>query len=310
MTVRDATPRDYEAISRLMRFTSSFDTNAERLEALEKVRNKDMPFLRQVAEFDGQVVGFNKSQRWEMESPIRYILSVAVDPDFRGQGIGTKLFDNAYRHAIESGAECVSIQFEESNEIGKRFAEHRGFHEYFYLQDLILDLESFDARPFEDAVKKAQDSGIKFVPFSMLGETNENRRKLYEISAALEKDVPNFGQDEYMTYENWQRRIMGAHWYDPAGQIIALDGERWIGLASVGEFFEGIFVNAMTGVVRDYRGRQLGLALKLLSIEFARSRCGKQIRTQNHGTNAAILAINKRLGYTALPGWFTYEKTI
>ncbi len=310
MTIRDATPLDYEALSRLMRFTTSFETNAERIEALEKVRNKETPFLRQVAEVDGKVVAFNRSQRWEMESPVRYILSVAVDPEYRGQGIGTQLFSSAYQHALAHGAERLSIQFEESNEIGKRFAEHHGFHEYFYLQDLILDLGSFDGKPFQDALRLAQESGITFVPFSMLGDTKENRRKLYEINRALEKDVPNFGQDEYMTYQNWERRILGAHWFDPAGQILALDGDKWVGLASVGEFFEGVFVNAMTGVVREYRGRQLGVALKLLSIEFARSRCGKQIRTQNHGTNAAILAINKKLGYQALPGWYTYEKIL
>jgi len=310
MTIRDAMPRDFEAISRLMRFTTSFDTNAERIEALEKVRDKKLPFLRQVAEKDGQVAGFCRSQRWELPSPVRFVLSVAVEPEFRGQGIGKQLYDNAYNHAVAGGAQRVWIQFEESNEIGKGFAERRGYREFFYMQDLILDLASFDSKPFQSVLQIAQSSGIKFVPFSQLGDSKENRRKLYEMNVALEKDVPNFGQDEYMLYEDWERRILGAHWYDPDGQIIAMDGERWIGLASVGEFFKGTFVNAMTGVLREYRGRQLGLALKLLSIEFARSKNANQIRTQNHGTNAAILAINQKLGYQALPGWYTYEKAL
>ncbi len=79
--------------------------------------------------------------------------------------------------------------------------------------------------------------------------------------------------------------------------MIALDGDKWIGLGAVGEFYSGTHVNAITGVLREYRGRKIGLALKLLGIEFAKSRGAKELRTQNHGTNAPMLAINKRLGY-------------
>jgi GNAT superfamily N-acetyltransferase len=308
MTFRDSNTEDYAAIARLMHYTHSFPADEEKLIELEENRVKESPYLRQVAVVDGQVVGYSKSQRWEIPQPIRYILAVAVDPAKRKIGIGKQLYDIAENHAKESGAEQLWIQFVEGDEIGKGFAERRGYSPAFYLQDLTLDVKTFDFTPFKGIVEEVQSGGIRFVPFSLLGETTENRRKLYELNVAVERDVPHFGQDVFMSYEDWQRKHLRAKWFDSAGQCVALDGDKWVGLGAVGEFYPGTHVNAITGVLREYRGRRIGLALKLIGIEFARSRCAKELRTQNHGTNAPMLAINKRLGYQGLPGWFTYEK--
>lgn len=62
--------------------------------------------------------------------------------------------------------------------------------------------------------------------------------------------------------------------------------------------------NMITGVDRAHRGRGVALALKLLSIEYAR-RCGADyIRTHNDAENAPILAINRKLGYQPQPGLY------
>jgi mycothiol synthase len=308
VTIRDAKPGDYAAIAALMRFTHSFPADEEKLKEVEELRSKDVPYLRKVAVVAGKVVAYCKSQRYEVPRPVRFMLAVAVEPEHRESGIGNELFQIAEGHALDSGVEQLWIQFVEGDEIAKGFAERRGFSHSFYLQDLTLDIATFDSKPFEGVVQRVLESGIKFVPYSMLGDTNANRRQLYELNVVIERDVPNFGQDEFMAYEDWQRRIMKAKWFDPSGQFIAMDGDRWIGIGSVGEFYTGTYVNALTGVLHEYRGRQIGLALKLIGLELARSRGAKELRTQNHGTNQAMLAINERLGYRALPGWFTYEK--
>jgi RimJ/RimL family protein N-acetyltransferase len=55
--------------------------------------------------------------------------------------------------------------------------------------------------------------------------------------------------------------------------------------------------NMFTGTQRAYRGRGLGLAVKLASIAWAREHGITQIATRNDETNAPMLAINRRLGY-------------
>lgn len=308
MTLRDATRDDYAAIARLMSYTHSFPADEEKLEEMDSQRSTEFPFLRMVAEVDGSVVGFCKSQWREIPRPKRYVLAVAVDPAYRQQGIGKALYNAAEAHAVASGAEFLWIQFIEDDEVAKGFAERRGYAEKFYLQDLSLDLPNFDKLPFAGIVEGVLASGIRFVPYSMLGDSSENRRKLYDLNVVIESDVPNFGQDDFMTYDIWVKKAFTAKWFDAAGQFIALDGDKWIGIGAVGEFYPGTYVNSLTGVLRQYRGRKIALALKLIGIEFARSRGVKELRTQNHGTNEAMRSINRRLGYDGLPGWYTYEK--
>ena len=63
-----------------------------------------------------------------------------------------------------------------------------------------------------------------------------------------------------------------------------------------------------TGVFKEYRGRKIALALKLLATRYARLLGATFIRTNNDSQNAPILAINKKMGYTPEPGWFKWVK--
>ena len=60
--------------------------------------------------------------------------------------------------------------------------------------------------------------------------------------------------------------------------------------------------NAFTGVERDYRGRGLAQALKLLAVRFAQHYGAAYIRTNNDSQNAPMLAVNRKLGYRPEPG--------
>jgi predicted GNAT superfamily acetyltransferase len=95
------------------------------------------------------------------------------------------------------------------------------------------------------------------------------------------------------------------------GQILALDGDRFVGLAAVGYFAEtNSMYNLMTGVDEAYRGRKLAQALKLRSIRYAQS-CGADfIRTNNDSENGPMLAINRKLGYQPQPGLYRLKNDL
>ena len=92
-------------------------------------------------------------------------------------------------------------------------------------------------------------------------------------------------------------------WFQPAGQILAAAGDEYVGLAAVGYFEDQNYMyNNITGVLRDYRGRKIAQALKLLTIRYAQAYGAATIRTSNDSENAPMLAINRKLGYKPLPG--------
>jgi GNAT superfamily N-acetyltransferase len=90
---------------------------------------------------------------------------------------------------------------------------------------------------------------------------------------------------------------------DPAS--LALDGNVWVGFASVSlsPKTQSAY-NATTGVIRAYRGRKIGQALKVMAARYARQHGAQTIRTDNDSLNVPILAINRRLGYQPQPGTY------
>ena len=62
----------------------------------------------------------------------------------------------------------------------------------------------------------------------------------------------------------------------------------------------GRAMNAGTGVVREFRGRGLGLLMKQHSLSLAAAAGITKVITQNDETNAPMLAINAKLGYQPL----------
>ena len=293
-----------------MRFTHSIPSTEETLVTSDLRRPQGTVFKRFVAEKDGQAIAYAKCEQYPMDSPVRFVLAVAVEPEQRNEGLGAKLYKLAETVAVEGRAEQMWVQTAEGDRVSEQFAERRGYKKNFFIQDLKIDLAAYDSTPFEGFVREAEESGIRFVPYSHFEDSEENRRKLYELNATVERDVPNVGRDGFASFETWQRRTMEASWYDAEGQILAIDGDRWVGIGAVGKFSSDLCLNTITGVLREYRGRKLGVALKVLGIEYAKRVGAREIHTQNHGTNQAMLAINARIGYKQEPGWNFWERVI
>jgi len=134
------------------------------------------------------------------------------------------------------------------------------------------------------------------------------RRKLHELNSLTNLDIPGW-DGSLMPFEEFEQWVCGAAWYRPAGQLIAADGDTWVGLAAVQLLPEkqGAY-NLTTGVLRSHRGRKIALALKLLAIRYARSQGARHLDTNNDSLNAPMLAINKKLGYRPQPGKYSLVK--
>jgi len=66
----------------------------------------------------------------------------------------------------------------------------------------------------------------------------------------------------------------------------------------------------VTGVRREYRRRNIALALKVRALEFGKSQGYRQVITENEINNQGMIAINDRLGFVKNPAWLHYLKRL
>ncbi|MEE1759932.1 MULTISPECIES: GNAT family N-acetyltransferase [unclassified Streptomyces] len=161
---------------------------------------------------------------------------------------------------------------------------------------LQLDVADFDLARFQPYVDKCRTSGIRLTTLSELGDTPEHRRALYDLNKECSADIPERGA--FFTYDEYHRLRFEVPSYDPRGVVLALDGDRWIGMAATSDRRGSGFVfNEMTGVRAGHRGRGISVAMKTFGIGFA-GICGvSTVRTVHHPANSRAIAMNRTLGY-------------
>jgi RimJ/RimL family protein N-acetyltransferase len=101
-----------------------------------------------------------------------------------------------------------------------------------------------------------------------------------------------------MTYETWRRLIWDFPDCDQELSIVVRAGGAVVGTTFLFSDREaGRAANAGTGVIREFRGRGLGLLMNQHSLAWAAGAGITRVITQNDDTNGPMLAINARLGY-------------
>lgn len=166
---------------------------------------------------------------------------------------------------------------------------------------LRLDVNTFDFNAFEPYVQRARDAGIELPSMAALGGTTEaNRRELYELNKTCAADIPDRG--DFYAFEQYEAQRIDVPSFTADGVIVARDAEgRWIGFSATSLHEQSHAFNEMTGVLREYRGRGLSLALKLLGIRFVRDAGYRWIDTMHHPRNDSAIAMNRRLGFVDVP---------
>jgi GNAT superfamily N-acetyltransferase len=258
-----------------------------------------------ITDENDKVQGYAMVVKYPSEPPDFFNMHVIVDPEVRHQRLGTQLYETAIGFAQEQGAGRMVTEVRENDPSSLQFAEKHGFNKDHHVFDSVLELANFDEALFAGKIEAVEASGIRF--FTLADEENraEAERKLYEVNRMAVLDEPA-STGTFPVYENWRRIILEGAWYRPESQFIAADRDRYIGLAGVynePDMPETMF-NGLTGVERDYRGRGIAMALKLLTIRYAREHGATKITTGNDARNTPMLAINHKLGYQPLTGHY------
>lgn len=305
------TARDFPALAALLAVHDPEPPTPELLREWEGnapselVRQRLVAFDDEMGEADaGAMVGFADAASWPWEPPHQFWISTVVAPDHRRRGLGAQLTGAAIEFARAQGATRLAAEVRDNVSEGLRFAERYGFRKDRHVFESRLHLADFDEQRFAGAVERVEAEGIRFLTLADLDDSDGARRRLYDLNAALVRDIPGHDGD-FMPFEQFQKTVCSASWYRPDGEIVAAVNDAWVGMAAVGYFqTTNSMYNMFTGVDPAWRGKGIALALKLLAIACARRYGATYISTNNDSENAPMLAINRTLGYQLEPGYY------
>lgn len=195
---------------------------------------------------------------------------IEVRHDYRGRGIGSRLYETVLDFARERGAKRLVSNFWEwtPQEPAIAFLQKRGFAEMeretpSFLDPLLYDIPRRDDQPF----------------------TME-------------------------PYEDWLELVVEGPDWRPDLVLLAEVGGEWVGECHVVPKLEMPHVGMqwLTGVLAAHRGRGIATALKTRAYECARAVGVTIVTTENHEDNAPMLAINRKFGFQTEPAIVIYNK--
>ncbi|WP_282942532.1 GNAT family N-acetyltransferase [Paenibacillus sp. RC67] len=310
-------PDDYEDIARLVNTYWSEPTDAARLEEDD---SKLFSIGRTFLDENGQLGGYDRLRQLavtEQDEAVGYLWTwrapwtehgtlnhtMVIDQTFRRRGVGKLLLHQALDWAHTLGASKIVTEVWDNDEASLHFARNHGFVVERHTFQSVLSLDGLDAANIYggDASKQLEREGIRFTTLAEEG-VDKGEIQLHQLYKETMEDIPGF-TGKVPEISEWRKWYLMANGYAPEQVLIAADGERYVGVTNV---LHNAQTNGMyheyTGVRRDYRRRNIGLALKVKAIELAVSRKADYIRTDNDSTNEPILTINRRLGYLPLLG--------
>ena len=291
--IRELLPTDYTAAFRVM---SAVYPHLVQTETGFLHRMESMPpearWQGWVAEVEGSVVGWSRANIRYEESGGSANIGVVVLPEWRRRGIGSALHEPALAHVADAPR-----AFAFAGEDGRAFAETHGYRLTRTSRTSSLDPRTVDTSDLDTAS----------VDVRRLSEIGPEATFAVESVTAL--DVPGDEPHDQIEFDLWKRR----YWHDPDLDFTSSFGacvdDRLVAVSYVGVDLPGDrAVSAYTGTLPEYRGRGLARLAKLATIRRLNEVGISRLVAYNHDENAAMLAINERLGFRPVVTQYFYVR--
>ncbi len=260
----------------------------------------------------GEGIGFGSygQSSWAYD-PQRFNLNIGVRPGNVGYGVGKALYDTVMAELSLLHPTELHSNVREDWERGLQFASDRGFEEEMREWESRLDVPAFDGSLWNEARQRPLRGGIEIHSYADLARDAKRDRKLHALVTQTFCDVPSTVPLTPPPFERYREQVLESPNFLPSGLMIAIESAtgNYVGSSEVSkrQICDDLDTG-LTGVLRDYRGRGIALALKLRIIDFAKSLGTPVITTANATTNQAMLSINEALGFVKQPAWISLAR--
>jgi len=311
----DGSDDDYQAVVDV--WNAAFPdeiTNVETRRHHDETRQKQFLFERLIGEIDGTpVVNASYGEDEWSHFPGKYRLSIQVVPEYRRMGFGRATYDYIWDRIKDRdpAPKALTAYAREDDPASMRFVEKRGFRVAQRNQYSKLDVQSFDASPFEETRRRVDESEVDVRSFGeLMAEDPDALRKAYEAGWEFLQDVPFPDPLQKMPFEQYMSEVEGPCGM-PKSWFMAVDGGRYVGMSQLWLIpaQPGRLQTGLTGVSRTHRRRGIATALKVRAISGAKESGFESIRTDNEEKNPMYL-LNVKLGFKPIPSWLSYKNEL
>jgi mycothiol synthase len=219
----------------------------------------------------------------------RVALDLHVRPEARRRGLGGLLLEHLLARARALGADVIRTYAPEGDRGWDALATRHSLQVVEYDRFLLLEIDR--AIPCSDAGIPAR---------SLASEAPGSERGAWRLDRTLHADLNTSAPYVPETFAAWRARVLAAPGCGPGTVLVTRgpDGEiAGICALRVCAAQPETVYHVLTGVAASVRGQGHGLALKRAAIELARELGGRRLIADTSPANAAMLALNERLGY-------------
>lgn len=227
------------------------------------------------------------------QSPMRTALVVRVLPEHRRRGIGTEVLEQLLAYAPVLGREWVSGMVDEDDAGSVGWVQRRGFEEY----DRQIELSRLVQENEQDATPPA---GIEIAELA-----EEHHQGAYAVAVECFPDMAVSPPIPAPPFEEWlEEEVPGPVTF------VALDAGLVVGYAALMDRIEGLAEHGLTAVLRSHRSRGIATALKQALLRWASEHGYRELSTWTQDGNAAMQAVNVKLGYQPRPAVINVKRRV
>ncbi len=315
MPIRQATPRDYDAIATVMNAVwHEFPTTAEEIRFGDEQRSTKTRHDRFLVEADGKVVGVGEyGQSLSFYDPRKFHIHLAVLPEYQGRGYGKALYSHLLTALRPFSPIALFSETIADRVRAVQFLEARGFAITQREQTSKCNPANFDPTQYGKDLAKVTGQGIAIKTFAELPASDP---AVYEKFEALHWqmicDIPHTEAPTRAPMDEFMKRFTNPRFL-PEGNFFAVDtatGE-YVGIsvlwksAASSDLYTG-----MTGVLQSHRKRGIATALKIHALTYAKAYGASAVWTSNEVGNVGMLGINFRFGFEKQPEEMQFTKEI